>query len=221
MFSRLLWGLVCQRAVRTNRVIDLTPCRDDGLSTAAVLVLKTPRETWEAHRAFLRVSLTNEELVFSSPTGGPMVPNTLTHAFSEIARESSGVYWKPVYNLLEALDLTLLVINAQHIKAVLGRKTDVKDAVWIADLLRHGLPRGSFIPDLRQRELRELVRYRRSLFRQTEAEGTDHQRTLTHGHFIKHYPRIVKVACLYLSKTQRARILEHRAGITNGQDHQQ
>ena len=91
-----------------------------------------------------------------------LVAKGVTH----VAMESTGVYWKPVYNLLEALNLTLLVINAQHIKAVPGRKTDVKDAEWIADLLRHGLLRGSFIPDRSQREIRELVRYRRSLVRQ-------------------------------------------------------
>ena len=82
---------------------------------------------------------------------------------THVAMESTGVYWKPVYNLLEMLDLKILLVNAQHIKAVPGRKTDVKDAEWIADLLRHGLLRASYIPDRNQRELRELVRYRRSL----------------------------------------------------------
>ena len=62
--------------------------------------------------------------------------------------------------------MTLLVVNARHIKAVPGRKTDVKDAEWIAELLQHGLLRGSFIPERPQRELRELVRYRRTLVRQ-------------------------------------------------------
>lgn len=84
---------------------------------------------------------------------------------THIAMESTGVFWKPIYNLLEDA-FTVMVINAQHIKAVPGRKTDVKDAEWIADLLRHGLVRGSFIPDREQRELRELVRYRRGLIRQ-------------------------------------------------------
>ena len=83
-----------------------------------------------------------------------------------MAMESTGVYWRPVYNILEALGLILLVMNAQHIKAVPGRKTDVKDAEWIADLLRHGLVAGSFVPERSQRELREIVRYRRSLIRQ-------------------------------------------------------
>ena len=91
-----------------------------------------------------------------------LVQGQVTH----VAMASTGVFWKPVYNLLEGLDLTLLVVNARHIKAVPGRKTDVKDAEWIADLLRHGLLRGSYIPDRPQRELRELVRYRRNLVRE-------------------------------------------------------
>jgi transposase len=85
---------------------------------------------------------------------------------SHVAMESTGVYWKPVYNLLEDQGIELLVVNAQHMKALPGRKTDVKDAEWIADLLRHGLLRASFIPDRGQRELRELVRYRRRLIDQ-------------------------------------------------------
>lgn len=85
---------------------------------------------------------------------------------SHVAMESTGVYWMPLYNLLEGQGLELLVVNARHIKAVPGRKTDVKDAEWIADLLRHGLLRGSFIPDRSQRELRELVRYRRTVIDQ-------------------------------------------------------
>jgi transposase len=81
-----------------------------------------------------------------------------THA----AMEATGVYWKPVHNVLEG-DLELLVVNAEHIKAVPGRKTDVKDAEWLATLLRHGLLKASFIPERRQRELRELTRFRAAL----------------------------------------------------------
>ncbi len=79
-----------------------------------------------------------------------------------IAMESTGEFWKPVYNLLEG-HFRLLVVNARHIKNVPGRKTDVKDAEWIADLLRHGLLRGSFIPERPQRELRDLTRQRTNL----------------------------------------------------------
>jgi len=85
---------------------------------------------------------------------------------THVAMESTGVLWKPVYNLLEGLGLTLLVVNAHHIKSVPGRKTDMKDAEWITKLLQHGLLRGSYIPDRPNRELRELVRYRRSLIQQ-------------------------------------------------------
>jgi transposase len=81
---------------------------------------------------------------------------------THVAMESTGVFWKPIYNLLED-DFTLLLANPQYIKALPGRKTDVKDAEWLADLLRHGLVRGSLVPSREQRESRELTRYRRSL----------------------------------------------------------
>jgi transposase len=84
---------------------------------------------------------------------------------THVAMESTGEYWKPVYNILEN-NFELLLINAQHIKAVPGRKTDVNDAEWIADLLRHGLLRASFVPPLGQRELRELTRYRSTFVRE-------------------------------------------------------
>jgi transposase len=94
-----------------------------------------------------------------------------------VAMESTGVYWKPVWNLLEE-GFELVLLNAQHIKAVPGRKTDVKDCEWIADLLQHGLLRGSFVPDREQRELRELTRYRRSLVVERTAEINRLQKTL-------------------------------------------
>lgn len=81
---------------------------------------------------------------------------------TSVAMESTGEYWKPIYNLLEG-HFELLVVNAQHIKAVPGRKTDVNDANWIADLLRHGLLKGSFIPPPPQRDLRALTRQRSQL----------------------------------------------------------
>ena len=87
------------------------------------------------------------------------------HRVTHVAMESTGVYWKPVYNLLED-EFSVWVVNAHHMKAVPGRKTDVKDAEWIADLLRHGLLRSSFIPDRPQRELRELTRHRRNLIQE-------------------------------------------------------
>lgn len=83
-------------------------------------------------------------------------------ACQHAAMESTGVYWVPVFNVLEGA-CGLDVVNAAHIKAVPGRKTDVKDAEWLADLLRHGLLRGSFVPGAEQRALRDLTRYRTSL----------------------------------------------------------
>ena len=96
---------------------------------------------------------------------------------THVAMEATGAYWKPVYNVLEQRFI-LLVVNAEHVKAVPGRKTDVKDAEWIANLLRHGLLRGSFIPDRAQRELRELTRYRTALIRERAREVNRLQKTL-------------------------------------------
>lgn len=78
---------------------------------------------------------------------------------TDLAMESTGSYWKPVYNVLEGQGIELLVVNPAHMKAIPGRKTDVKDAEWIAELLRYGLLRGSRIFDRQQRELQELTRY--------------------------------------------------------------
>lgn len=87
---------------------------------------------------------------------------------THVAIESTGVYWKPVFNILEAT-LTVILVNARDAKAVPGRKTDVRDCEWLADLLRHGLLRASFIPPLEIRELRELTRYRQTLVKEHTA----------------------------------------------------
>jgi transposase len=100
------------------------------------------------------------------------------HSCTHVAMESTSVYWKPIVNLLEAEDIEFLVVNAQHMKAVPGRKTDVKDAEWIAKLLRHGLLRASYIPDRNQRELRELVRYRRSIIEERARQHNRIQKVL-------------------------------------------
>ncbi len=89
---------------------------------------------------------------------------------THVAMESTGSFWKPIFNVLEGY-MEVLVVNAQHLKAVPGRKTDLKDAEWIADLLQHGLLRPSFVPPAFQRELRELTRYRTSVIE-------EHSRTI-------------------------------------------
>jgi transposase len=96
---------------------------------------------------------------------------------THVAMESTGVYWKPIWNLLEG-QFALLLVNARHVKRVPGRKTDVKDAEWLADLLRHGLLTGSVVPDRAQRELQELTRYRTSLVQERAAEVNRLQKTL-------------------------------------------
>ena len=94
------------------------------------------------------------------------------------AMESTGVYWKPLYNLFELMGQEVIVVNAAHMKAVPGRKTDIKDAEWIAELLQHGLLKASFIPSREQRELRELTRYRKSLTEECSRELSRLQKVL-------------------------------------------
>jgi transposase len=96
---------------------------------------------------------------------------------THVGMEATGVYWKPVHNVLEA-HFELVVANAEHIKVLKGRKTDVKDAEWIATLLAHGLLPASFIPDRAQRELRELTRFRTALLRDRARVVNRLQKTL-------------------------------------------
>jgi transposase len=93
----------------------------------------------------------------------------LAQGCTHLAMESTGVYWKPVYAILEGA-LEIIVANAQHVKKVPGRKTDVKDAEWLADLLCHGLLRPSFVAPKPICELRDLTRYRRKLVENQAAE---------------------------------------------------
>jgi transposase len=99
---------------------------------------------------------------------------------TQVAIESTGVYWKPVFNVLEDA-LTVILINPEHAHALRGRKTDVKDAEWLADLLRHGLLKASFIPPPEIRELRELTRYRDSLVREQSGVANRIQKVIESG----------------------------------------
>ena len=96
------------------------------------------------------------------------------HGVTHVAMESTGVYWKPVHAILSGF-FELIVANAHHIRHVPGRKTDVKDAEWIAELVRHGLITASFVPPPAIAELRDLTRYRRKL---VETQATERNRTL-------------------------------------------
>ena len=128
---------------------------------------------------------------------------------TEVAMESTGVYWQPIWNILEG-NFALLLVNAQHIKAVPGRKTDVRDCEWIADLLRHGLLKGSFVPDREQRELREVTRYRTSLIQERTAEVNRLQKTLEGANI-----KLASVATDILGKSGREMLEGLVAGTTD------
>src|SRR5262245_49377851 len=97
---------------------------------------------------------------------------------THIVMEATGVYWRPVWNILGDGDFELILANAAHVKNVPGRKTDVNDATWLADLLAHGLIRGSFVPDAQTQEQRGLLRTRKQLTRERTSHVQRLQRTL-------------------------------------------
>ena len=97
---------------------------------------------------------------------------------THVAMEATGVYWKPVWHILSDGDVTLVLANAAHVKNVPGRKTDVNDATWLADLLAHGLIRGSFVPDPQTQELRALLRTRKQFARERSSHVQRLQKTL-------------------------------------------
>ncbi len=136
-----------------------------------------------------------------------LVELLLALKITHVAMESTGVYWKPLYNLLEATGITVDVVNAAHMKAVPGRKTDVQDAEWICDLMRHGLLKPSFIPPRPQRELRELVRYRISLIEERADEANRIQKVLEGGNI-----KLGSVVTDILGKSGRAMLTAMAAG---------
>jgi transposase len=96
----------------------------------------------------------------------------------QVVMEATGQYWKPIWYVLEERGFELLLVNARHVKILPGRKTDVCDAAWLAELLEHGLLRGSFVPPAPIRELRDLTRYRKRLIQARASEGQRIQKTL-------------------------------------------
>ncbi len=108
-----------------------------------------------------------EVRTFASTTAGlsALADWLASQGVTHVAMESTGIFWRPVFNLLEGR-FEVILVNAQHMKAVPGHKTDVKDSEWIADLLRHGLLTASFIPPKAIRDLRDLVRARKTLVQQ-------------------------------------------------------
>jgi transposase len=131
------------------------------------------------------------------------------HQVSHVAMEATGVYWKPVWHLLEG-DFELVLANAQHIRNVPGRKTDVNDATWIADLLAHGLIRSSFVPPPRIQELRDLTRTRKQLVREISQHSSRIQKTLEDANL-----KLGSVLSNVLGKSGRAILTAIIAGQTD------
>jgi transposase len=130
-------------------------CGLDVHKKSVMACLLTPDAAGRPHKQVRTFGTMTEDLLLLADW---LISAGCTH----VAMESTGVYWKPIYNVLEGL-VELLVVNAQHLKAVPGRKTDVRDAEWIATLLQHGLLRGSCVPGRAQRDLRDLTRHRSTL----------------------------------------------------------
>lgn len=134
-----------------------------------------------------------------------------------IAMESTGSYWKPLYNIFELSALDAMVVNARDMRNVPGRKTDVKDAEWIADLLQHGLLRASYIPTREQRELRELSRYRKSLIEERARELNRLQKMLEGGNI-----KLASVVSDINGRSARnllTHMLEHNRPLTKEEIH--
>jgi transposase len=129
---------------------------------------------------------------------------------THVAMESTGDYWRPVYNVLEG-HFTVWVVNAQHVKQVPGRKTDVKDAEWLADLLRHGLLKPSYVPERTQRALRDLTRYRTKLVQQRAQVVNRLQKVLEDANI-----KLASVASNVLGASGRAILAALIAGETDG-----
>lgn len=166
--------------VRRNRLNELKEaemqveyeqcCGIDVHKETVVACVITPDEHGKVKKETRTFGTMTEELIALSKW---LKEKGCTH----VAMESTGVYWKPVYNLLEG-QLEILVVNAERLKKIAGRKTDVADAEWIADLLRHGLLKGSFIPTAQQRAWRDLTRYRTTLTDERSQEVNRIQKVL-------------------------------------------
>lgn len=166
-------------------------CGLDIHKRTVVACLLTPGPDGQPTKAIRTFATMTDELL---ALGDWLAGAGCTH----VAMEATGVYWQPIWNLLEER-FSLLLANARHSKAVPGRKTDVRDCEWIADLLRHGLLQGSVVPPRPQRELRELTRYRTSLVEERTAEVNRLQKTLEGANI-----KLAAVATDTLGKSGRA-----------------
>jgi transposase len=135
-----------------------------------------------------------------------LAENDCTH----VAMEATGVYWKPVWHILDDGEFVLVLANAAHVKNVPGRKTDVNDAMWLAELLAHGLIRASFVPDTQTQEMRSLMRTRKQLVREQSSHVLRVQKTLEDANI-----KLDSVLTDLMGKSGRAKLEALIAGETN------
>ena len=135
-----------------------------------------------------------------------LAANGCTH----VAMEATGIYWKPVWHILDDGEFALVLANAAHVKNVPGRKTDVNDAMWLAELLAHGLIRASFVPDTQTQEMRNLLRTRKQLVREQSSHVLRVQKTLEDANI-----KLDSVLTDLMGKSGRAMIEALIAGETN------
>ena len=151
----LLYQRCCGLDVHKDTVVACLRLASDGKVTTEVRTFKTTTA------ALLQLSAW-------------LAANSCTH----VAMEATGVYWKPVWHILDDGEFELVLANAAHVKNVPGRKTDVNDAMWLAELLAHGLIRSSFVPDTQTQEMRSLLRTRKQLIREQSSHTLRIQKTL-------------------------------------------
>ncbi len=158
-------------------------------------------------------AVSKEVRTFATTTAGLLALSDwlVTQQVTHVAMESTGVYWRPVFNILEG-SVEVILVNAQHMKAVPGHKTDIKDSEWLADLLRHGLLRASFIPPKPIRDLRDLVRYRKTLVQQRAQQVNRVQKVLETANI-----KLSSVASDVLGKSGQAMLEALLAGVSDAE----
>src|SRR6266699_1858162 len=157
--------------------------------------------------------VSHEVRTFATTTAGLQALAAWLESFgvTHVAMESTGIFWRPVFNLLEGR-FQVILVNAQHMKAVPGHKTDIRDSEWLADLLRHGLLKASFIPPKPIRDLRDLVRSRKTLVRQRAQAINRVQKVLETANI-----KLSSVATDVLGKSGRDMIEAMLAGISDAE----
>src|SRR6266478_4860251 len=153
-------------------------CQSSGISLGDVLRLPKRHPAWRRREAQSGSCTERENLAGDAKGKGASGSNRETESTDAPAMEATGIYWKPVWHILADGEFQLVLANSAHVKNVPGRKTDVNDATWLAELLAHGLIRASFVPDTQTQELRTLMRTRKQLAREKASHILRVQKTL-------------------------------------------